>query len=105
MVKKLNKNYRKTQYRRICLFHKQTFVSVPVLTVAVVASIDAALQSLCLSELGQHLSEGAAALVGQRRSRALLRAVVALRELQGQVPERLHRVRLVLTGQTSHLEG
>ena len=80
------------------------FVSVPVLTVAVVAGVDAALQGLCLSELGQHLSEGAAALVGQRRSRALLRAVVALWELQGQVPERLHRVRLVLTGQTRHLD-
>lgn len=36
-----------------------------VLTVAVVAGIDAAFKSLHLRKLGQHLSEGAAALVSR----------------------------------------
>lgn len=72
------------------------------LTVAVVAGVDAAFESLHLCKLGQHLGEGAAALVS-RRARALLHAVVPLRKLQRQIPEGLHCVGLVLAGQTRHL--
>lgn len=72
------------------------------LTVAVVAGVDAAFESLHLCKLGQHLGEGAAALV-RRRARALLHAVVPLRKLQRQIPEGLHCVGLVLAGQTRHL--
>lgn len=75
-----------------------------MLTVAVVAGVDAAFQSLHLCKLGQHLGEGAAALV-RRRARAFLHTVVALREFQRQIPEGLHRVGLVLAGQTRHLGG
>lgn len=73
------------------------------LTVAVVTGVDASLQSLHLCELGQHLRERAAAVEGGGGG-AFVCTVVALREFQGQIPERLHRVGLVLTGQTSHLE-
>lgn len=72
------------------------------LTVAVVAGVDAAFESLHLCKLGQHLGEGAAALV-RRRARALLHAVVPLRKLQRQIPEGLHCVGLVLAGETRHL--
>ena len=72
------------------------------LTVTVVAGIDIAFQSLHLCKLGQHLGEGAAALVRRGGARGF-DAVVSLRKLQRQIPERLHRVRLVLAGQTRHL--
>lgn len=68
-----------------------------VLTVAVVAGVDAAFKSLHLCKLGQHLSEGAATLVS-RRARAFVYAVVSLWKLQRQIPEWLYCVRLVLTG-------
>lgn len=73
-----------------------------VLTVAVVAGVDASLQRFSLSELGQHLCKGAA--LETQRAGGLLPTVVALWELQGQVPERLHCVRLVLARKTRHLE-
>lgn len=73
------------------------------LTVAVVAGIDAAFKSLHLCKLGQHLSEGAAALVSCR-ARAFVNAVISLWKLQRQIPEWLNCVRLVLTGQTRHLK-
>ncbi len=75
-----------------------------VLTVAVVAGIDAAFKRLHLCKLGQHLSEGAAALVSCG-ARAFAYAVVSLRKLQRQIPEWLNCVRLVLTGQTRHLKN
>lgn len=75
-----------------------------VLTVAVVAGVDAAFKSLHLCKLGQHLSEGAAALVSCG-ARAFVYAVVSLWKLQRQIPEWLHCVRLVLTGQTGHLKS
>ena len=78
-------------------------VCVYVLTVAMVAGVDASLQRLGLRELGQHLYEGAA--LEAQRARSLLPTVVALWELQGQVPERLYRVGLVLAGKTRHLEA
>lgn len=62
-----------------------------------IAGVDCALQGLRLRELGQHLGECAAALVG-RRTHAFSNAVVALRELQREIPEWLHCVRLVLAG-------
>lgn len=51
------------------------------LTVAVVAGIDAAFKSLHLCKLGQHLSEGAAALVSCR-AWAFVNAVISLWKLQ-----------------------
>lgn len=74
-----------------------------VLTVAVVAGIYAAFKSLHLRKLGQHLGEGAAALVSGG-ARAFAYAMVSLRKLQRQIPEWLDGVGLVLTGQTRHLE-
>lgn len=68
-----------------------------------IAGVDAAFESLHLCKLGQHLGEGAAALVSHG-ARAFLHAVVALWKLQGQIPEGLHCVGLVLAGQTRHLK-
>lgn len=73
------------------------------LTVAEVAGVNAALQSFRLRELGEHLRQGAALLT--RRSAGLLHPVVPFWELQRQIPERLHRVRLALAGQTRYLQG
>lgn len=51
------------------------------LTVAAVAGIDAAFKSLHLCKLGQHLSEGAAALVSCR-AWTFVNAVISLWKLQ-----------------------
>lgn len=68
-----------------------------------VAGIYVAFKSLHLCKLGQHLCEGAAALVSCG-ARAFAYAVISFRKLQRQIPEWLDRVRLVLTGQTRHLK-
>lgn len=75
-----------------------------VLTVAVVAGIDSAFKSLHLRKLGEHLSEGAAALVSCR-AWAFIDAVITLWKLQRQIPKWLNCVRLVLTRQTCHLNN
>lgn len=71
-----------------------------LLTVAVVAGVDASLQRLRLRELRQHFGQ----VAGRLRRRLPAVAVVALGELQRQVPERLHSVGALLAGQTRHLE-
>ena len=75
-----------------------------VLTVAVVAGVDSAFKRLHLCKLGQHLRESAATLVSCR-ARAFVCAVVSLRKLQGQIPEWLYCVGLVLTRQARHLKN
>lgn len=94
------------EYNSKNLYKRLTLLSVLwniVLTVAVVAGVDAAFKGLHLRKLGQHLSKGAAALVSLG-AWAFADAVVSLRKLQRQIPEWLYCVRLVLTGQTRHLK-
>lgn len=70
-----------------------------LLTVAVVAGVDVSLQRLSLGELGQHFRQ----VAGRLRRRLPTVAVVALGELQRQVPEGLHGVGALLAGQARHL--
>lgn len=69
------------------------------LTVTLIAGVDVSFQSFSLGELGQHLRQMAGSLSG----RLPAVAVIALRELQREIPEWLHSVGTVATGQTCHL--
>lgn len=64
-----------------------------------VAGVDVSLQRLRLGELGQHFRQ----VAGRLRRRLPAVAVVALGELQRQVPEGLHGVGALLAGQARHL--
>lgn len=69
------------------------------LTVALVAGVNAALQGFRLGELGQHLRQPARHLRGQLPAVTM----VTLRKFQGQVPEGLHGIGPMVTGQARHL--
>lgn len=69
------------------------------LTVTVVTGVDVSLQCFSLCELCEHFGQMARRLSG--RLPAI--TVITLRELKGQIPERLHSVGAMVAGQTRHL--
>lgn len=71
------------------------------LTVTLVTGVDVSLQSFGLCKLGQHFRQMARSLSG--RLPAI--TVISLRELQRQIPERLHSVGAMVAGQARHLHG
>lgn len=70
------------------------------LTVTVVTGVDVSLQRFSLCELGQHFRQ----MAGSLSSRLPAITVIPLRELQGQIPERLHGVGAMIAGQARHLQ-
>lgn len=69
------------------------------LTVTVVTGVDVSLQCFSLCELGQHFRQ----VTRRLRGRLPAVAVIALGELQRQIPERLHGVGAMIAGQARHL--
>lgn len=76
-----------------------SYVYVAELTVTVVAGVDVSLQCFGLCELGQHFCQVARSL----SSRLPAITVIALGELQRQIPEWFHGVGAMVTGQTRNL--
>lgn len=74
-------------------------MTVCLLTVALLAGVDVSLQRFRLSKLGEHFRQMARGLSG----RLPAVAVVALGELQGQIPEGLHGVGAMVARQARHL--
>lgn len=64
-----------------------------------VTGVDVSLQCFSLCELGQHFCQMARSL----SCRLSAITVIPLRELQRQIPERLHSVGAMVAGQTRHL--
>lgn len=72
---------------------------LPLLTVALITCIYLSFQSFSFCKLGQHFRQQTWIL----RRHLLAIAVIPLRKLQGQVPERFYSVWFIVTGKTRNL--
>jgi len=72
---------------------------LPLLTVALITCIYLSFQSFSFCKLGQHFCQQTRIL----RRHLLAVAVIPLRKLQGQVPERFYGIWLIVTGKTCNL--